>query len=109
MKRKLTCQLSVWFLASAWYKAIFADVLGLITSRLEQGADWPFAFGTSLTLCAVLYYRFMDEVHSKARKLQDTLKALPNILFFQLLLLSSLYAWFGSSGRWVLEITYSIL
>ena len=104
MKRKLTLPVICLFLGLAIAgTAIFADVLGL-----DQHPGWSRAriglllFGTSLTLCAVLYYRFMDEVHSKARKLQDIAESLPAQYFILpiVIIVILIYAWFGSSGRW---------
>ena len=58
--------------------AVFADTLGL-----DQNAGWSraritlFLFGALIMLCAVLYYRYADKIHT--------------LFHFQLLLLFSLY------------------
>ena len=83
--------------------AIFANTLGI-----DQHAGWSRAriglllFGVSIILCAILYYRYLDEVHSVVRKIQAIAENLPSQYFILpiVIIVIFIYAWFGSSGRW---------
>ena len=83
--------------------ALLANVLGL-----DQHSGWSSArvalllFGASITFLSILYYLYLDKVHSLAGKIQVFTKSLPvqYFIFPIVLIVIIIYVWFGSSGRW---------
>ncbi len=83
--------------------AIFANALGL-----DQHAGWSRAriglllFGVLIAICGVICYRYADEAHSKARKIQTIVDSLPTQYFILpiVIVVILVYTWFGSSGKW---------
>ena len=83
--------------------ALLANVLGL-----DQHSGWSSArialllFGASITFLSILYYLYLDKVHSLAGKIQVFTQSLPvqYFIFPIVLIVIIIYVWFGSSGRW---------
>ena len=83
--------------------ALLANVLGL-----DQHSGWSSArvalllFGASITILSILYYLYLDKVHSLAGKIQVFTQSLPvqYFIFPIVLIVIIIYVWFGSFGRW---------
>ena len=83
--------------------AVLADTLGL-----DQNAGWSrarialFLFGALIMLCAVLYYRYADKIHTLSHKIQIVTESLPTQYFILpiVIIVFLIYVWFGSSGKW---------
>lgn len=83
--------------------AVLADTLGL-----DQNAGWSrarivlFLFGALIMLCAVLYYRYADKIHTLSHKIQIVTESLPAQYFILpiIIIVFLIYVWFGSSGKW---------
>lgn len=53
-------------------------------------------------LCAVLYYRYADKIHTLSHKIQIVTESLPAQYFILpiIIIVFLIYVWFGSSGKW---------
>ena len=104
MKKNSILSIILFFLGlSIAIVAIFANSLGL-----DKNPGWSKSrfellfFGILIVLCSVLYYRYLDEIHAFARKIQSKIESVPvqYLTFPIVLIVLIIYVWFGSSGRW---------